>query len=113
MMIPTPSILELPFQTYENGLIRVSGTRVTLSSLIAAYQQGQNPESIHSSFPTVPLADIYAIIAYYLHHQTELEAYLQQQDTEGQRIRAEWEAKHPPITREELVARLNKNRESK
>jgi uncharacterized protein (DUF433 family) len=85
----------------------VSGTRVSLDSIINYYLQGQTPESLHNSFPTVPLTDVYAVIAYYLAHRDELDAYLQHQQAEAERIRQEFEAKYPPnVTRAELVKRL-------
>lgn len=76
MTIATPTTLSIPFRKDEHGPIRVSETRVTLDTLMARYLQGETPETIHVGFPTVALADIYAVIAYYLAHQAEVEAYL-------------------------------------
>ena len=99
--------LAIPLKTDEHGVIRVSGTRVTLDSLINYYNQGQSPESLHESFDTVPLTDIYAVIAYYLAHRDEIDAYLQRQQAEAEHIRQEFEAKYPPkVTRAELVRRF-------
>jgi hypothetical protein len=41
----------------------------------------------------VPLTDIYAVIAYYLAHQVELDAYLSRRDAEADRRRREVEAR--------------------
>ena len=102
-----PKTVPLPMQMDEHGAIRVSGTRVTLDTIIARYHQGDSPETIHAGFDTVPLTDIYAVIAYYLAHQDEVDAYLKQRDEEAARIREKWESKYPPkITRAELLARL-------
>jgi len=91
----------------EHGAIRVSGTRVTLDSIINYYLQGESPEDLHEGFPTVPLTDIYAVIAYYLAHRDELDGYLKRRKDEGERIRQEMEAKYPPkVTRAELLKRL-------
>jgi uncharacterized protein (DUF433 family) len=95
-MINLPETVALPLKTDENGAIRVSHTRVTLDVLIAYYQQGETPEELHESFPTVPLADIYAVIAYYLAHQHEMDAYLLERDEEAERIRQEEEARYTP-----------------
>lgn len=105
-MIPNSPTLSVPLHTDEHGSIRVSGTRVTLDSIINFYLQGETPEQLHEAFPTVPLTDVYAVIAYYLAHQQEVDAYLKRREEEANRIRAEIEAKYPPITRDELEKRL-------
>ncbi|MDX2136896.1 MAG: DUF433 domain-containing protein [Chloroflexota bacterium] len=74
MMMAFPETVTLPLHMDEPGAIRVSDTRVTLDVLIAFYRQGESPEALHDGFPTVPLADIYAVIAYYLANQAEVDA---------------------------------------
>lgn len=96
----------IPLQTDEHGVIRASGTRVTLDSIINYYRQGQIPEALHEGFPTVPLIDIYALIAYYLANRDELDTYLKHQEAHVELIRQEFEAKYPPkVTRAELLKR--------
>jgi hypothetical protein len=70
---------------------------VTLDALVAAYQQGDTAEQIHEGFPSLKLADIYAVITYYLNNQDEVEAYLRQRDEESERIHRELEAKRPDM----------------
>ena len=55
---------------------RIKGTRVALDSVIYKFQQGRSPESIQDAFPSLSLSQVYAAIAYYLDHQTELDEYL-------------------------------------
>jgi hypothetical protein len=63
---------------------------------------------LHAGFPTVPLSDIYAVIAYYLSHRAEVDSYLKRRIDEAERIRQEVEAKYPPkVTRAEFQARLD------
>ena len=95
-MINLPETVALPMKMDEHGAIRVSGTRGTLDVLIARHQQGDSPEAIHEGFPTVPLTDIYTVIAYYLAHQGEIDAYLKQRDAARERIRQEIEASYTP-----------------
>jgi uncharacterized protein (DUF433 family) len=54
------------------------------------------PEAIHEGFDVVPITDIYAVIAYYLGHRDELDAYLKHRQDEADRIRQEIEANDPP-----------------
>lgn len=106
-MIPKPPTMIVPLQADEHGVIRVSGTRVTLEVLIMRFQQGVTPEAIHERFDVVPLNDIYAVIAYYLAHRDELDIYLEQRENEAQHLRQKWESQHPPtVTRAELERRL-------
>jgi uncharacterized protein (DUF433 family) len=95
-MMDLPETVALPMKMDEHGSIRISGTRVTLDTIIARYRQGDSPEAIHEGFDTVPLTDIYAVIAYYLAHQDEVDAYLKQGAEEAARIRAKLEATYTP-----------------
>lgn len=95
-----------PIHVDEHGVARVGGTRVTLETVLWAYVQGSSAEQIAESFPTLELADIHAVIAYYLRHREEVDAYLQHVEAEGNRIRAEFEARYPRHEwREKLLAR--------
>ncbi|MCC7209550.1 MAG: DUF433 domain-containing protein [Anaerolineae bacterium] len=111
-MIALPETVALPLRMDDHGAIRVSGTRVTLDTLVGYYHQGETPEDLHEGFPTVPLADIYAVIAYYLAHQPEVDAYMAQRAKEGERIRLEWESQHPTLTKAELQARRDAKQRS-
>ncbi len=95
-MISDPLTMIVPLRMDEQGAIRVSGTRVTLDTVIARYHQGDSPEAIHAGFSTLSVTDIYAIIAYYLAHRDELDAYLQRRDEEAERLRQEIEANYTP-----------------
>jgi uncharacterized protein (DUF433 family) len=95
-MIALPETVTLPLKMDEHGTIRVSGTRVTLDTVIACYHQGDSPEAIHEGFDVLPLNDIYTVIAYYLAHRDELDAYLKRGQEEAERLRQEWEANYTP-----------------
>lgn len=98
--------LPVPLEMDREGVIRVSGTRVTLDSVISAFDRGATPEEIASQYPTVPLPDVYAVIAYYLSHRGEVEEYLDGRRREAARVRAENERRFPPHgVRERLMAR--------
>jgi uncharacterized protein (DUF433 family) len=95
MFANSPTMI-VALHTDVHGAIHVGNTRITLDTLLARYQQGDSPESIHTGFPTIPLTDIYTIIAYYLAHRDEVDAYLKQRDEEAERIRQEVEANATP-----------------
>lgn len=106
-----PDHVTLPMMTDANGVIRISGSRVTLDTIIARYKQGDTPEEIHEGFDVVPLSDVYAVIGYYLSHRETVDDYLEANEKEGERIRAEIEARQgKPPTKAELLARLEAKR---
>ena len=86
-------------RTDEHGAILIGDTRITLDVIIAAFQNGDSPEQILEGFPSLKLADIYAVIAYYLNHKDEIDAYLRRRDKEAERIHREIEAKRPDMFR--------------
>ena len=96
----------LPLQEMEDGVVRVGGTRVTLDTLVAAFEQGATAEEIVQQYPSLHLADAYAVIGYYLHHRAEVEAYLARRGEDSGRIRQENEARFDPTgVRARLLAR--------
>jgi len=104
----TLSIVEtpIPLRTDADGNVRVGGTRVTLDSVAHAFLSGATAEEILQHYPTLNLADVYAVIAYYRRHRTEVDAYLEQQEQQAALVRQKIEA-HSDMTgiRERLLAR--------
>ena len=66
----------VPLAVDEHGVIRVAGTRVPLETILGFYLQGQSAEELADGFPTVGLANVHAVLAYYLHNRDEVDAYL-------------------------------------
>jgi uncharacterized protein (DUF433 family) len=90
----------------EAGVIRVAGTRVTLDTVISVFNAGATPEEIAQGYSTLQLADIYAVIGYYLHHRDEVDAYLRERERLAEAIQKENEARFNPAgLRERLLAR--------
>src|SRR5437667_3596845 len=65
-----------PLRQDASGGLRVGSSRVLVELVIRAFQDRATPEAIAQRYPTAPLADIYAVIAYYLRHRQEVDAYL-------------------------------------
>ena len=60
------------------GVYYVSGTRISLDSIVYAFREGCSPESIREDFEGLSLAQTYGAIAFYLDHQTTIDTYLEQ-----------------------------------
>ena len=98
--------IPVPLAADDSGVVRVAGTRVTLDTIVIAYQQGEPPEVIADQYPAVPLADIYAVINYYLRHRREVDDYLASRERQAEEIRRRWEATCPgDAIRQRLAAR--------
>ncbi|MBW4526704.1 MAG: DUF433 domain-containing protein [Phormidium tanganyikae FI6-MK23] len=96
----------VPLQAIEDGVILVGKTRVTLDTVVAVFNQGATAEEIAYQYPSLNLADVYATIAFYLKHQSEVEAYLQQRQQRSQEIREMNQARFDPKgLRDRLLAR--------
>jgi uncharacterized protein (DUF433 family) len=93
------------------GGLRISGTRVLLERIIHAFEDGATPEGIVQSYDTLQLADVYAVLTWYLRHKAEVQDYLRKRAEEAETTRQMIEAKQPD--RAELRARLMARRVQK
>ena len=60
------------------GVYHVSGTRVSLDSIVYAFREGCSPESIREDFDGLSLNHVYGAIAFYLDRQADVDSYLTQ-----------------------------------
>src|SRR5580658_7362895 len=95
-----------PYLDQRGGAIRIAGTRVSLASVVIGFQDGESPEQIVKSFPTLTLAQVYGAIAYYLENEAMIDGYLSD-------VQREFERSVPPLSQSnpELFARLQAARE--
>jgi uncharacterized protein (DUF433 family) len=105
-MIEFPEAPSVPLRLDEEGVMRVGQTRVTLQSVITAFQQGATPETVVQKFTTLSLADVYLVLAYYLQNQAGLDSYLMEQQALTEAARHENDRRFDPNgIRERLLAR--------
>ena len=94
-----------PLRVDEGGAVRVGKSRISLDLVIEQYENGMAPEDIVRAYDTLVLADVHDVIAYYLRHREEVQAYLKRRKADSLSLRAKIEAERPRISREELLAR--------
>lgn len=82
------------------GVIRVAGTRVSLDSVVLAFQDGATPEEICLDFPSLDLAKVYSVLAHYLTHREIIDTYLVTQHRFVEATRREREAHQSPFLAE-------------
>jgi uncharacterized protein (DUF433 family) len=96
-----------PLRQDESGALRVGESRVLLELVIRAFQDGATPEAIVQRYPTTTLADVYAVVAYALRHQEEIEAYLADRERRAGEVRERLEQRQGDLgtVRRRLLAR--------
>jgi uncharacterized protein (DUF433 family) len=82
----------------------VSGSRISLDSMVYAFRRGEAPETILAHFPSIgSLGKVYGAIAFALDHAEELDEYLNGQERKWEEDRR----RNPP----EAVAKLRVEKE--
>jgi uncharacterized protein (DUF433 family) len=72
-----------------NGGLYVAGTRISLDSIVYAFNRGAAPETILHSFPSVgSLEMVYGAITYYLANKAAVDEYLSGQEAKFEELRA-------------------------
>ena len=100
------TIERVPIHTDADGVVRVAGTRVTLDTIVGAFDAGAAAEEIAEQYSSVPLPDVYSVITYYLRHKAEVSAYLQTRQQQAVAVREEVDRRFPPSDiRHRLIAR--------
>jgi uncharacterized protein (DUF433 family) len=89
--IPVTDYLEV----IADDIIRVKGHRIGLEHIVERYQTGLSPEQIALDFPGVVLTAIYNSIAYYLHNQAFVEAYVARVNARADAAYHAWLAQPP------------------
>ena len=93
----------VPLRIDEAGVVRIGDSRVSLDSVVYDYKNGATAEQIAFDFPTLDLADIHAVIAWYLRHREEVEQYLTDQQRQAAEVRKRIE---PIVANGDIRARL-------
>jgi len=94
-----------PLRVDEGGAVRIGKSRISLDLIVEQYENGMTPEDMVRAYDTLVLADVHAVIAYYLRHRDEVRAYLNRRAEEAEALRAKIEAERPRVSRDELLAR--------
>jgi uncharacterized protein (DUF433 family) len=67
---------------------RIAGTRLTVGRIATLWKQGLDAEQIWNEYPHLKLEQIYAALAYYHANKGEIEAILDNDDADYERLMA-------------------------
>ena len=83
----------------------MADTRISLDSIVIAFERGASPETIKRSFPLLSLEEVYGALTFYLANQKKIENYL----LESEKI-LEAEARREELkkSKPDLIKRLRK-----
>ena len=70
-----------------DGFIHVTGHRIGLQHLVHYYNEGFSPEMLACEYPSLSLAEIHKVLAFYLENRMDVDRYIadRQDEIEEQR----------------------------
>jgi uncharacterized protein (DUF433 family) len=78
---------------------RITGTRVSLDSIVYDYLSGLSPESIADNFDSLSLEQVYGAITFYLSHRDEVDKHLMSNRAKFDALRKKARESHPLLYR--------------
>jgi uncharacterized protein (DUF433 family) len=98
--------MDTQYVEHRDGGYWVASTRVSLDSVVIAFQSGLSPETIASEcFPSLTLEQVYGAVAYYLGHKVEIDKYLEEAATDFERLRESLRTSEPDYYQRMMEAR--------
>jgi uncharacterized protein (DUF433 family) len=91
---------------HPDGEIRIVGHRIGLAHVVREYNRGSTADLLHLRFPTLSLATIHKLLAFYLENRAEVDAYVAADDVELKRLEELYTRDRKAPTLEELRERM-------
>ena len=100
----------VPLRYDDDGNIRVTGSRITLDTVVTCFEMGETTEDILDGYPSLSLEQINAIRAWYLNNQAEVDKYLREEREEVEKILVELRSRPESIAWHEKMRSLREQR---
>lgn len=75
----------------------VIGTRIPIDTIVTAFLNGDTPETIRSSFPSLTLQQVYGGILFYLENREVVEASMKVDEEALAKLNQEFRDKNPAL----------------
>ena len=108
--------LELAAETpvlekWKDGSIRVAGSRTPFDRFVELARAGESLDEMQEIFPSLSRATLHRLMAYYLDHRAEVDAWFEKLSAEAEELYAWFEERYPTAElRKRLKARLAETR---
>jgi uncharacterized protein (DUF433 family) len=96
---------KVPLSSDPKGTLFVTGTRVSLHSVVGMFEEGASAEEIAHEYDSLELADVYAVLTYYLRNKDSVRAKLSSQEIESDEAARRYERSFPKDLRAKLHQR--------
>jgi uncharacterized protein (DUF433 family) len=87
--------MEKNYVTQTESKYHITGSRVSLDSVVCDFLSGLSPEGIVDNYDTLTLEQVYGAITYYLAHRAEVDAHLQRNRAKFDSLRLRARDSHP------------------
>ena len=87
-----------PLSKDATGALRVGDSRGLLEIVVRAFQDGATPEAILQRYSTLTLPDVYAVLAYYLRHPSQVEEYLARREQKAEEVQQRIESQQGDLS---------------
>ena len=86
-----------------DGVVYVGETRVTVDCVVEMFEHGASPEEIAEQYDTLALADVYAVLTYYLRNREAVRGFLTRRAAESEEDARSADAAFPSQLRQKLL----------
>ena len=99
--------MEKKYVEKRDGGFWIADTRISLDSIVIAFERGASPETIKRSFPLLSLEEVYGALTFYLANQAKVENYLLESE---KKLEAEAETRRAELkkSKPDLIERMLK-----
>ena len=109
MSLPMLDIPLPDFLNWQDGEVRLTGHRINLYGVIRRYEEGYSAEMLALHYPSLSLAHVHKVIAFYLENRPAVSKYVAEYHADME----EQERQHPPrVTLQMLRERIAKKKPS-
>ena len=92
----------VPLTPDANDVLYVTGSRVSLHSIVGLYNAGASAEEIVREYESLALPDVFAIFAFYLNHKDAVDAQLAEEERRSEHAAADYRDRLPKGLSEKL-----------
>ena len=86
----------------------ITGTRISLDSVVYSFLNGESPESIAQDFPLLSLEQVYGAITFYLANREFVDVYLEEGEAEFRQLQETCKEKSPLLYQKLKAAQTQK-----